>query len=176
MHSRLRITGQVDNPGRSQIVEVERRSGSGQWLFTAHTAIARNGTFAVSWPTNHSGRYAIRVVIGSSLGSISQAAATSPSLTVTVYKSAIATYYGPGEWGSQTACGQTLRHSTLGVANRTLPCGTKVSLMWHGRTIVVPVIDRGPYANHADWDLTEATASKLGISDTETIGAATVGH
>ncbi len=64
-----------------------------------------------------------------------------------------------------------LRHATLGVANRTLPCGTKVSLLWHGRTLVVPVIDRGPYANGADWDLTSATAQALGIDSTVTLGA-----
>jgi len=33
------------------------------------------------------------------------------------------------------------------------------------------VIDRGPYANGADWDLTEATASRLGVTSTATIGA-----
>jgi hypothetical protein len=35
----------------------------------------------------------------------------------------------------------------------------------------VPVIDRGPYANGADWDLTEATDKALGIPGTATIGA-----
>ena len=95
---------------------------------------------------------------------------------MTVYRPAIATTYGPGFWGSLTACGQVLHHATLGVANRTLPCGTKVSLLWHGRTIVVPVIDRGPYANGADWDLTSATARALGIPGTETIGAVALTH
>jgi rare lipoprotein A (peptidoglycan hydrolase) len=57
------------------------------------------------------------------------------------------------------------------VANRKLPCGTPVTLYYHGRTIVVPVIDRGPYANHANWDLTMATGAALGIQETETIGA-----
>jgi rare lipoprotein A (peptidoglycan hydrolase) len=37
--------------------------------------------------------------------------------------------------------------------------------------IVVPVIDRGPYANHADWDLTEATAAKLGTPGIADVGA-----
>jgi rare lipoprotein A (peptidoglycan hydrolase) len=58
------------------------------------------------------------------------------------------------------------------VANRTLPCGTKVALFYHGRSVTVPVIDRGPYANHADWDLTLATAKKL---HTVAIGVATIG-
>ena len=64
-----------------------------------------------------------------------------------------------------------LRRATLGVANRTLRCGDKVALYYRGRTLIVPVIDRGPYANGADWDLTEATDKALGIPGTATIGA-----
>ena len=45
---------------------------------------------------------------------------------------------------------------TMGVANKTLPCGTKVKLRYHGRTVTVPVIDRGPYVAGRDYDLTEA--------------------
>jgi rare lipoprotein A len=93
---------------------------------------------------------------------------------VVVYRMAIATIYGPGFWGSRTACGQILHKTTMGVAHRTLPCGTKVSLYYNGRTIVVPVIDRGPYANGADWDLTEATARALGMDTTSKVGGATM--
>jgi rare lipoprotein A (peptidoglycan hydrolase) len=70
-----------------------------------------------------------------------------------------------------TACGERLTPRVIGVANRTLPCGTRVAIYWQGRTIVVPVIDRGPFANHADWDLTEATGRALRMPGTETIGA-----
>jgi rare lipoprotein A len=83
----------------------------------------------------------------------------------------VATLYGPGFYGSITACGERLGQRTLGLAHRTLPCGTPVAIYYRGRTIVVPVIDRGPYANHADFDLTMATAQALGIPGTATIGA-----
>ena len=59
----------------------------------------------------------------------------------------------------------------IGVANRTLRCGTDVAVYYNGRTLIVPVIDRGPYANGADWDLTEATGRALGIDGTAKIGA-----
>jgi rare lipoprotein A len=94
-----------------------------------------------------------------------------PSLTVTVYRQAKATLYGPGFYGNKTACGTRLTKTTIGVANRTLPCGSTVSLLFHGRTLSVPVIDRGPYANHADWDLTTATADAIGMEGTSQIGA-----
>jgi rare lipoprotein A (peptidoglycan hydrolase) len=70
------------------------------------------------------------------------------------------------------ACGDKLTHRTLGVAHKRLPCGTKVALRYRGRTIVVPVIDRGPYSRGVSYDLTEATARKLGMSQTSRVGAA----
>ena len=59
----------------------------------------------------------------------------------------------------------------IGVTNRTLRCGEHVSVYFQGRTLSVPVIDRGPYANGADFDLTMATGRALGIGGTEQIGA-----
>ena len=56
------------------------------------------------------------------------------------------------------------------MANRSLKCGTKVSILYHGHSITVPVIDRGPYANGANWDLTQATATALGMTETSRIG------
>ena len=67
-----------------------------------------------------------------------------------------------------------LRKGIRGVAHRSLPCGTPVAVYANGRIAIFPVIDRGPYANHADWDLTEATGRALGISGTATIGAVSV--
>ena len=58
------------------------------------------------------------------------------------------------------------------MANRTLPCGTEVQLYWKGSVITVPVIDRGPYAHNANWDLTMATARALGMEGTGVVGAA----
>jgi rare lipoprotein A (peptidoglycan hydrolase) len=64
------------------------------------------------------------------------------------------------------ACGGRLQAGTLGVANKTLPCGTKVTLHYHGRTVRVPVIDRGPYAGAREFDLTAATKAKLRFGST----------
>jgi rare lipoprotein A (peptidoglycan hydrolase) len=69
-------------------------------------------------------------------------------------RAAGATWYGPGLYGNGTACGQTLRPGTVGVAHRTLPCGTTIKLNYHGRSLVTRVIDRGPYTPGNDFDLT----------------------
>jgi rare lipoprotein A (peptidoglycan hydrolase) len=83
-------------------------------------------------------------------------------LSFTPYRVAGASWYGgTSMWGRQTACGQTLRPTTIGVANKTLPCGTPVKFVWHGHSIVAPVIDRGPYIKGRAWDLTAAAAEAL---------------
>jgi rare lipoprotein A len=76
-------------------------------------------------------------------------------------RSAGATWYGPGFYGKQTACGQTLRPGTLGVAHRSLPCGTAVKFVFGGRQVVTRVIDRGPYARGFAWDLTNGVREAL---------------
>ena len=57
---------------------------------------------------------------------------------INVYRAAQASYYGPGLYGNSTACGRTLTPSTLGVANKSLPCGTKVTFRYRGRTVARP--------------------------------------
>ena len=101
--------------------------------------------------------------------------ASTPTPATKVPKSAIATWFGPGFYGQHTACGQTLTPATVGVANRKLPCGTLVKVTYHGQGLTVPVVDRGPYANGADWDLTAAAAQALGIEETVRIATAIVG-
>ena len=58
---------------------------------------------------------------------------------------------------------------TLGVANKSLPCGTMVTFRYHGHTVRVPVIDRGPYSGAREWDLSAATAHRLGFGGVGTV-------
>lgn len=74
----------------------------------------------------------------------------------------LATWYGPGFFGHGTACGGTLTANTWGIAHRTLPCGTLVTLTRGSRSVTVPVIDRGPYSG-ATVDLTSRTKTYLGF-------------
>jgi hypothetical protein len=73
-----------------------------------------------------------------------------------------ATWYGPGFYGNRTACGKRLTKETIGVAHRTLPCGTRVAFAYRGRWVRAKVIDRGPYRKGHKWDLTSALAKRLG--------------
>ena len=82
-------------------------------------------------------------------------------LVFSPFKSAGASWYGPGLYGNRTACGQTLRATTIGVAHRSLPCGTMVKFVYHGHAVLAPVIDRGPYVSGRAWDLTAAASEAL---------------
>jgi rare lipoprotein A (peptidoglycan hydrolase) len=75
------------------------------------------------------------------------------------YNVSIASVYT--DYGRPVACGGVLRIPELGVANKTLPCGTEVTFVYGGRAVRVPVIDRGPYIAGREWDLTGATAEAL---------------
>jgi rare lipoprotein A len=165
----LSFSGDAPRSDAGKTLEIERLGHETGWTWTdtVTTTIERNGQFSAVWHTNHIGRFAIRSVLETTVG----AASAPPTVTITVYRQSLATMYGPGFWGQRTACGKKLTRSMLGVANRTLKCGTEVALYYRGRTLTVPVIDRGPYANGADWDLTEATDTALGIPGTATIGA-----
>ena len=168
----LSFSGNAGANHGGQTVEIQRlgHQTNWQWANTAQATVASDGSFSATWHTNHIGRFSIRAFLAGQSTS-AYTASVMPTVTITVYRQSIATIYGPGFYGSRTACGQTLRPGTIGVANRTLKCGTQVAIYWHGRTMIVPVIDRGPYANHADWDLTNATAKAMGMDGTETIGA-----
>jgi hypothetical protein len=65
------------------------------------------------------------------------------------------------DYGLGIACGGVLQVPELGVANKTLPCGTEVTFRYGNRAVRVPVIDRGPYIPGREWDLTGATAEAL---------------
>jgi rare lipoprotein A (peptidoglycan hydrolase) len=78
-------------------------------------------------------------------------------------RDASVSWYGPGFYGNRTACGKTLTTTLLGVANKTLPCGTMVSFRnpSNGTTITVPVVDRGPYVAGRQWDLTAGACKAI---------------
>jgi rare lipoprotein A (peptidoglycan hydrolase) len=108
-------------------------------------------------------------------GSAAPVAGGSGTTATGVHSTGIATWFGPGFYGKQTACGQTLTPGVVGVANRTLACGTLVKVTYKGHSLTLPVLDRGPYGHNADWDLTAGAAQALGITETVRIGTHVVG-
>jgi hypothetical protein len=143
--------------GRKIVLQGFGRHG---WSTLASARTGPLGRFRLSYLPRHllSERARLRFA-GDSLGRPAQGLLG----RLNVYRLAGASWYGGG---GGLACGGSLTSSTLGVANKTLPCGTLVTLRYQGHTVRVPVIDRGPFVAGREFDLTEATKRALGFGDT----------
>jgi rare lipoprotein A (peptidoglycan hydrolase) len=86
-------------------------------------------------------------------------------------KRRMATWYGPGLYGNELACGGKLTPNTFGVAHKTLPCGTEVAIAHGGRIVIAPVVDRGPFVKGVEYDLTKHAAEAVRMSTTSQIRA-----
>jgi hypothetical protein len=140
-----------------QPVKLQARAGSG-WRTIAATRTRGGGRFHLSVSPQRLGSEAIRVRFA---GDGTAVSSSREAGTLNVFRLAEASWYGGG---GTMACGGELTSSTLGVANKTLPCGTLVTLRYGSRTIRVPVVDRGPYVAGREFDLTEATKQALGFA------------
>ena len=83
-------------------------------------------------------------------------------------QSGAASWYGPGFHGKKTANGERFNTHDLTAAHKTLPFGTKVRVTNEqtGKSVVVCINDRGPYAHGRVIDLSKAAAEAVGISGT----------
>lgn len=158
------ITGRVAPAGRYRLVL--EKHGRGGWSVVSRGSSRQDGSFALAMRIS-SAPSKVRV---RSLGGRLLDGGTSRTIRVTDARPALASWYDL--YGNGVACGGVLRRNTLGVAHRTLKCGTKVTISYRGRTITVPVIDRGPYIAGREFDLTGATARALGFEGVGTIWVA----
>ncbi|MDP8917577.1 MAG: septal ring lytic transglycosylase RlpA family protein [Pseudomonadota bacterium] len=91
-----------------------------------------------------------------------------------VVQSGRASWYGPGFHGRRTASGETFNTNALTAAHRTLPFGTKVRVVnkTTGKSVIVRINDRGPYAHGRVIDLSKASAQAIGISGVASVTVA----
>lgn len=159
---RVRLSGRLGSGQAGRQVLVRVRHG-GDWKTVDRVRTAAGGRYSAEWTPRGLDRYGVRV------GTVDGAAKRSLAGGITVYRRSAASWYGPGFYGNRTACGSTLGRGTVGVAHKSLRCGTKVTLRYNGRTVVAPVIDRGPYAGNREYDLTAETKRRLGFGSTGTV-------
>ena len=162
---RLKLGGKVGSGARGRSVLIQKKKGKG-WKTVARTRTRTGGRYSAYWRLEGTGRQRVRAFVRGGDLPVAQRIVKGG---VTGYRLAGASWYGPGFYGGHLACGGTLNAGTLGVANKTLPCGSKVTLRYKGRSVTVPVIDRGPYVGGRDFDLTAATKQKLGFGSTGTV-------
>jgi rare lipoprotein A (peptidoglycan hydrolase) len=77
-------------------------------------------------------------------------------------QSVLVSYYG-AESGSRTASGAYFDGTQLLAAHKSLPFGTRVRFTYRGKSIVVPILDRGPYIKGRVFDLSKAAAARIGM-------------
>src|SRR5687768_11157322 len=164
------LKGTVARSARGRVLRLQRFDEAAQaWRAEARTVVGRKGRFAFRWSPRVLGQQRIRATLQRRRSATVTSA--SPEVSVRVFKPAMATWYGPGLYGNTTACGQELTKELVGVAHKSLPCGTMVEVAYRGTSIVVPVVDRGPFVKGMTWDLTAAAAQQLGFTGTGRIGA-----
>ena len=138
--------------------EVElQRLGRRGWRVLARAATGARGRFVLRYRTHRLLSESVRIVFA---GDAHDRAVKRDIGRLRSYRLVAASWYGGG---GSLACGGQLTSSTMGVANKTLPCGTLVRLRYGGREVTVPVVDRGPYVTGREFDLTEATKRALGF-------------
>ena len=150
--------GQVTVHGRllpalgGRVVRLEAGTGGG-WRTVAVTKTGAGGRFTLRFtPGGGSERIRVRFT-----GDRLNARNTAPAGTVSAFQPTLASWYYDG---GTTGCGF---HAYYGVANKWLPCGTRVRFAYAGRTVTAVVDDRGPYVGGREWDLNQNTAAALGF-------------
>jgi hypothetical protein len=147
--------------GRSVAVQA-RRHGHWHTVDTGHTR--GGGAFKLAFHPGSVGSASLRLRFA---GDGANGASTRRDGRLNVFRRSLASWYSLS--GGHLACGGTMTSGTLGVANKSLPCGTMVTFRFHGHTVRVPVIDRGPYSGGREWDLSAATAQRLGFGGVGTV-------
>jgi len=132
------------------------------WETLAHTRVGRHGRFKLHYSIRSNRTMWLRVrfagnrKLHASVASAGRAIGLAPTVASWYYD------------GGGTACGF---HASYGVANKTLPCGTKVTFVYHGRTVTATVDDRGPYVAGRSYDFNQNTARALGMYGVATVQA-----
>lgn len=164
----LFVRGTLPHAARRRVL-LQRLDPKLGWRNERSGRVRSNTRLLIRWRADQPGRLRLRVVLAPRHGAIARAA-SAPVAQVNVYRPSRATFFGPGLYGNTTACGQILTPTLLGVAHKSLKCGTLVAILYKGRQIVVPVVDRGPYHAGYSWDLTQATADALAFTGADAIG------
>jgi hypothetical protein len=158
------VTGALDErhsltglPGRMVTLQAFRGS---RWSTLAAARTGPRGIFRLRFGPRRIGSEPVRMRFAGEAGVLG---ARRELGRLNVYRSVQVSWYGGA---GALACGGWLTSGTLGVASRTLPCGTLVTLRFEHRSVRVPVVDRGPFVPGREFDLTEATRQALGFGDT----------
>jgi hypothetical protein len=141
-------------------VQLDGRTSSGSWHKLRSARTTASGRFDFRYVASQLGAQRLRVRF---VGDATNGPASARSVLLTAFRPSGASWYDDG---GGTACGF---HATMGVANKTLPCGTHVTFVYGGHRVTAVVDDRGPFVAGRDWDLNQNTAAALGFGGVDTV-------
>ena len=160
-----RVRGRLAPSRAGRVLTLERRAGTG-WKTIDKARTTATGRFTLTYRSRRVDTAAVRVRFAGDRGTRPARRAVG---RLNVYRPALASWYGPGLFGNKLGCGGRLSPGTVGVAHKSLPCGTRVVLRKGNRIVRARVIDRGPYVGAREFDLTQATKHRLGFGSTGTV-------
>jgi rare lipoprotein A len=106
------------------------------------------------------------IIASSTFISTSKTEASSTEAAASTIQRGEASWYGPGFHGRRTANGEVFNSKSLTAAHRSLPFGTLVRVVNEktGRSVIVRINDRGPYAKGRIIDLAHGAAQQIGMA------------
>jgi hypothetical protein len=155
----IRIRGRLLPAQAGRRVELQGWDGH-RWRRLTTATTGAQGYFNLRYTATGVGRVSLRVRFANAY-----VHALAHAARVTVFQQSVASWYNDA---GSTACGF---HATMGVANKTLPCGTKVTFRLGGHQVTATVDDRGPFVAGRTWDLNQNLAGALGVSGVATLWA-----
>ncbi|MGZ4268364.1 MAG: septal ring lytic transglycosylase RlpA family protein [Solirubrobacteraceae bacterium] len=149
-----RVSGRIAPGVAGKRVALQKRTGH-RWTTVARARTRAGGLFRVAYRPPHSTSAPLRIAADAHRRTLGR---------LNAYRRATVSWYGPGLYGNKLSCGGRLTPSTIGVANKSLPCGKRLTLRKGNHIVRARVVDRGPYVGRREFDLTSATRRKLHFS------------
>lgn len=163
------VSGTLSGVHKGDLIEIQRSNPNGEWTVLTTATAGASGGFTAIWKPTASERLQLRAVPAGAASF--RSANTIPTRPIAIFPRTTATWFGPGFYGKRTYCGNRMTRGLLGVAHKKLPCGARVEVFHNGRSVTVPVVDRGPFHKKIEYDLTAATAKRLRFKHAGKIGA-----
>lgn len=157
---RATVSGSLRRARSGRVVALQART-DGRWRTVDRDRTDGRGRFRLSTVARRSADLRVRF-----RGDALNAAASAKVGRMRAFRRSFASWYGPGFYGRRTACGQTFHAGLMGVAHKTLPCGTRLTFRKGDRIVRARVIDRGPFHPGREFDLSPAVKRALGFGST----------
>ncbi len=164
---RARVSGSLRRVREGRTVTLQARTG-GRWRTVDRDRTDRRGRFALSTVARRTADLRVRFA-GDALNAGSRVKVG----RMRAFRRSFASWYGPGFYGNRTACGQTFHAGIMGVAHKTLPCGTRLTFRRGSKLVHARVVDRGPFHAGREFDLSPAVKLALGFGSTGPVWVAT---